>query len=150
MAQQLQYAGRAERLFANLLDTLFLLLPNIFLFNVFGEGKALIAGFVIYAAYYTYFVGSRWQATPGKRVLNIHVVMASGEKPSHAAAFERFIVYVLPSLPLYLSVLPEESAKLLFLWLNLLWFTPILYTPERRGLHDTIVGTRVVAGKAGM
>lgn len=151
MQAKLQYAGRVERLFANLLDTLFLMLPNIALVNLLGgEGPALLAGFAAYGVYYTYFVSSAWQATPGKRLLNIYVVMEDGSKPQLVHAFERFIVYVLPTLPLYTSVLPTHAAQTLFLWLNVMWFAPILYTPERRGVHDTLVGTRVVTGKAGL
>ena len=36
---------------------------------------------------------------------------------------------------------------MIVVWLNLLWFTPILYAPDRAGVHDRLCHTRVVAGK---
>jgi uncharacterized RDD family membrane protein YckC len=144
------YASRMERLFANLLDTLFLLPPNIALVKLLGEGgPALLAGFLLYLGYYWWFTASTWQATPGKRLMNIHVVMTDGTRPGGVEAFERFLCYILPTLPLYLSVLSEQVAQTLFVWMSIFWFAPILYTPDRRGIHDTLAGTRVVTGKAG-
>lgn len=151
MTPRLPYAGRLERLFANLLDTLFLMAPNLLLVKFFGDGGvALVAGFLCYAAYYTFFTASDWQATPGKRLLNIFVIMRNGRKPDLTESFERFIVYLLPTLPLYTSVLSPWLAQTLFLWMSIFWFAPILTTPERRGIHDTLVGTRVMVGRAGM
>ncbi|MFM9889111.1 MAG: RDD family protein [Rickettsiales bacterium] len=150
MTPRFQYAGRLERLFANLLDTLFLMAPNLLLVKFFGDGGvSLVAGFLCYAAYYTFFTASDWQATPGKRLLNIFVIMRNGRKPDMTESFERFIVYLLPTLPLYTSVLSPWMAQTLFVWMSIFWFAPILTTPERRGIHDTLVGTRVMAGRAG-
>lgn len=150
MSSRLPYAGRMERLFANLLDTLFLMTPNLLLVKFFGNGGvALVAGFLCYAAYYTFFTASEWQATPSKRLMNIFVIMRNGRKPNLTESFERFVVYLLPTLPLYTSVLSPIVAQPLFIWLSIFWFVPILTTPERRGIHDTLAGTRVVVGRMG-
>lgn len=146
----LPYAGRLERLFANLLDTLFLIVPNLLLASLFGDsGLTLIAAFLCYGSYYTYFTASAWQATPGKRLLNIFVGTVDGRRLKPVQSLERFIVYILPSLPLYTSVLSERMSQTLFIWMSIFWFMPILTTPERRGIHDTLVGTRVFVGKRG-
>ncbi|MEJ0010561.1 MAG: RDD family protein [Alphaproteobacteria bacterium] len=147
---RLSPAGRPERLLANMIDTLALFLLAYVLKSLAGDGGAvLLLDFTVNLAYYTCFTGSRWQATPGKRLVMIYVVHESGGELSLRDALERYLAYVLPSLPLYSSAISEQLAPMLALWLNIFWFSPILFTPERIGIHDRLCGTRVVAGRPG-
>lgn len=92
-----------------------------------GVASILIWGVGI--AYHTYFIGSKWQATPGKRVMNCCVVSRDGKRIDYGHAFGRHIACVLSWLP----------------------FPPICigfflagWNGEKKALHDMIAGTRVV------
>ncbi len=142
------YAGRAERFLAYLIDAILLLVPVILIVDVMGMAHVVILmSFLISLTYYTYFTASRWQATPGKRLLGLHVAHADGRAMGVRDALERYLAFVLPSLPLNASFIPENIAQSLVLGLSVLWFSPILFTEERIGLHDRLCGTRVLAGR---
>jgi uncharacterized RDD family membrane protein YckC len=144
------YAGRLERLFANLIDTVILIIPGGLLAALLDHnGMITLATFLVSLGYYTHFTASGWQATPGKRLLGIYVIRTDHRRLTQRDAVERFLAYSIPSLPLYASFIPAQSAPLLVFWLSMFWFLPILITPERTGTHDRLCGTRVLVGKVG-
>ena len=144
------YAGRLERLFAYLIDSIILVLPGMLLVGLLGESGILTAiTFAISMFYYTYFTASNWQATPGKRLLGMYVARCDRQPLTLRDAVERFLAFCLPSLPIYASVIPENVAPMIVFWLSLAWFCPILFTPERIGMHDRLCRTRVLVGKVG-
>lgn len=153
------YAGRGERFLAYLLDMLFILIPVRLAAELFistgPNGEPVVAPvffivmFLINASYYTYFTASRWQATPGKRLLGMYVIRTDHRPLSLANALERFLAFTLPFLPVYVSFIPSETAKMLAMLLVFYWFLPILYTPERVGMHDRFCRTRVLIGRVG-
>jgi uncharacterized RDD family membrane protein YckC len=145
------YAGRLERLFANLIDTIILVIPGGLLSAALGpDGLGMLAMFAISVAYYTYFTASSWQATPGKRLLGIYVMRTDHRMLGPRDALERFLAYTIPSLPIYTSLISPQIAPLLVFWLSLFWFAPILFTPERMGMHDRLCRTRVLVGRVGI
>ena len=146
--RELPYAGRPERFLAYLIDTIFLLIAAAILTTIIGkEAYAIPITFLTSLAYYTHFLASRWQATPGKRMLNIYVARLDRQPLTKRDALERFLAYSLPSLPMYASFIPEGTSSILAVWLSVFWFFPILVTPERIGMHDRICRTRVLTGK---
>ena len=70
-----------------------------------------------------------WGATPGKKLLRIHVEMANGEKLSWAFSIFRFIASIV------------TQATLIFYGLG---YLIVLIDPQKRALHDFIAQTRVV------
>ena len=68
-------------------------------------------------------------ATPGKKLLHIHVEMANGEKLSWAFSIFRFIASIV------------TQATLIFYGLG---YLIVLVDPQKRALHDFIARTRVV------
>lgn len=144
------YAGRGERILANLIDSVILVIPGGMMAAALGGGGlAIAATFMTSLAYYTFFTASKWQATPGKRLLNIYVVRTNHKPIDVTAGLERFLAYIIPSLPLYSSFLPPDLMPVVVLWLSVFWFLPIVYTPERTGIHDRLCHTRVLVGKVG-
>jgi len=144
------YAGRLDRLFANLIDTFIVLVPSSLCASILGGGPiTLLAAFLCNAGYYTLFNSSAWQATPGKRLMKIYIVRVNGQKLGQAQALERFLAFILPSLPVHLSFLSENSGMLLVFWLSIFWFSPILFRDDRAGIHDRICDTRVMIGRLG-
>ncbi len=147
---QTMYAGRLERVFANLIDSLILIIPSGLVGALLDDtGLTTLATFLLSLGYYTHFTASSWQATPGKRILGIHVVRTDQRALTQRDAVERFLAFSIPSLPLYTSLLTMEQAPMLVFWLSLIWFAPILFTAERIGTHDRLCGTRVMVGKVG-
>jgi uncharacterized RDD family membrane protein YckC len=153
----LTYAGWLERIFANLIDTLIMLLPNgmiaLVMSNTDGQGEpavnpaTLLVLFLCNVAYYTAFTSGRWQATPGQRLLGIRIIRSDGHNLNQRDALERYLAFVLPSLPLYTSLLPDTIAPTLAGMLTLFWLAPILYTANRAGIHDRLTHTRVIVGR---
>jgi uncharacterized RDD family membrane protein YckC len=93
-----------------------------------GLGVDLIAvvGTVLY---YMIFMASGWQATPGKKLLGLHVMRTDGRKIGLGFALGRYIAYIPSSLLFGVG------------------FFMIGWNSEKKGLHDMICGTRVVHGK---
>ncbi len=104
--------------------------------------------FVCFMAYYVVSVGSRWQATPGQRLMRLYVMRTDRRALTLLYSLERFLAYIIPTLPVYVSFLPENISSALWVSLNIFWFAPILFTPEGVGLHDRLCNTRVVVGRA--
>lgn len=159
MRTSLIYAGRGERFLAYLLDMLFILVPVRLAAELFistgTNGEPIVAPvffvvmFLINAAYYTYFTASRWQATPGKRLLGMYVIRTDHQRLGLSNALERFLAFTLPFMPVYVSFIPSDVAKMLAMMLVIYWFLPILYTPQRVGVHDRLCRTRVLIGRVG-
>ena len=81
--------------------------------------------------YFTWFHGSVGQ-TPGKMLLGLRVVQATGEPMTFGLAFLRWVGYIVSKLFLYLG----------FLW--------IAFDRRKQGWHDKIAATLVVMGKKGL
>ena len=101
-----------------------------------GQTAAIIGLIVAYAAIFAFvilyqvlFLRSRWQATPGKRLLGLHIVTLSGEPVSGWRALGRYLCYAVSSSILCIG------------------FMMAGWTKEKRAFHDSICDTRVVHGR---
>jgi uncharacterized RDD family membrane protein YckC len=81
--------------------------------------------------YFTWFHGSIGQ-TPGKMLMRLHVVQATGEPMTFALAFLRWVGYLFSTIAAYLG----------FIW--------IAVNRRKQGWHDKIAGTLVVTVKKGL
>ena len=88
-----------------------------------------VVGLVIVLTYYIKFNSSGWQATPGKRMLGIHLIKADGQPIGAWLACGRYFAYIVSALPLCIG------------------FMMAGWNEEKKTLHDTICGTRVIYGK---
>jgi uncharacterized RDD family membrane protein YckC len=84
-----------------------------------------LAGFVIRAAYFIYFIGKDGQ-TPGKKMCKIKVVRADGSPVGYGKATGRFFGYLLSSLICCIGFLMAH------------------WDEEKRALHDRLSDTRVI------
>jgi uncharacterized RDD family membrane protein YckC len=147
------YAGFWVRIFASLLDSLFLMPLFFALIFLFGfddfeaiklssqagsynytkaSGSDELANFLCWAfsiAYAIYFLTSKMQATLGKRVLGIYVGNRDGSKLSWKRALARFFASVVTGLTFGIG------------------FFMLVFTKEKIALHDLICNTRVFHGK---
>jgi uncharacterized RDD family membrane protein YckC len=86
----------------------------------------LVASFVGIWFYHAWFDSSRWQGTPGKRLLNLRVTSMTGERISFWHASGRFFGKVLATLPFFIGYLTA------------------LFTERKQALHDLIASTLVI------
>jgi uncharacterized RDD family membrane protein YckC len=147
-----QYAPAYARAIALLIDSIIISFPETILLMVAGTSSmvAIFGQYLLYAAYFSYFESSSWQATPGKRLLKIHVMHANGSRLVRRDALARFIAFSMFVFPAQVSFLSKDAAAMLTLWLMLVWFIPMVSTPVKTAMHDILCRTRVVVGvKAG-
>lgn len=76
--------------------------------------------------YEALLTSSSWQATVGKRVLNLKVTDEAGNRISFERATGRFFAKILSGLILEIG------------------FIMVAFTPRKQGLHDMIAGTLVM------
>lgn len=91
----------------------------------FAALKLLLLSAAISCAYYTLFIGLNG-ATPGKLMMGLRVVRASGEPVGAGIAMLRWASEFVSRLTLGIGYLM------------------VIWHPERRALHDLIAGTKVV------
>jgi uncharacterized RDD family membrane protein YckC len=137
----MRYAGFWIRFWAAVVDLLVLAPPLVLVlfFISFGgenvDGLGLIAqsifSFIIYPFYFSFFESSRWQATPGKRLLGLRVTDLNGYRISFSRAIRRNVSKFLSGLVLYVG------------------YIMVGLTEKKQGLHDKLAGTVVVYGKVG-
>lgn len=91
-----------------------------------GEVIVMLLSVVIGIAYAVFFLGSRFQATPGMMVCRIRIIVADGEDCSYLRALGRYFAAFLSALILGIG------------YLMCAW------DREKRTLHDMICNTRVI------
>lgn len=128
-----RFAGFWIRVTAEGIDAVALglitVVPTIALAFQVPEWALELVSFFVAMAYYTIFQASGWQATPGKRMLGIHLITADGGRVGVGRAFARFWALLLSGLVLAIGYLM------------------VAFTQEKTGLHDLICNTRVVHGR---
>ncbi len=84
---------------------------------------------IISITYSVYFITSKNQATPGKRIMNIYVATKDGQKLSLNRCFARFFASLLSGILFGIG------------------FLMVAFTKEKTALHDLLCNTRVFYGK---
>ncbi|MQF94334.1 MAG: zinc-ribbon domain-containing protein [SAR202 cluster bacterium] len=118
-----EYAGFLVRLGAAIIDSLITGVPAAIITS-FTEIPAF--GTVLSVVYYVLFTYYRGQ-TPGKMLLDIHVVDENGQKPNLRQVILREVV--------------GKAVSALVLLIGYLW---IIWDPKKRGWHDYFGNTYVV------
>jgi len=118
-----EYAGFMVRAGAAIIDSLITGIPAAIIASV-TDIPAF--GTILSVVYYVLFTYLRGQ-TPGKMILNIHVVDAEGHKPDLKQVILREVI--------------GKAISALALLMGYLW---IIWDPKKRGWHDYIAGTFVV------
>jgi uncharacterized RDD family membrane protein YckC len=94
-----------------------------------AQAAGALVGLAVGLFYFIYFPSGSWQATPGKRIVGIHLIRADGGRVTGLLALGRYLSYLISSLTLGIG------------------FFMIGWNKEKKGLHDIICGTRVIYGK---
>lgn len=150
MKQLPPYASRFARFIAAIIDSFILMVGGSVLAVLLQNGPAplaLYASVLLNFAYFTHFTGSRWQATPGQRLLAIYIVRLDGRPLTLRDGAERVLAYLLPTLPIYTSLLTDEGRTTLAALCLLGWYLPVFLRDDRAAVHDLLCNMRVVQGK---
>jgi len=141
-------AGLLIRGLAVTLDALIIFPVSVLLASVLKDNLPMhaIVSLIISGTYYVMFLSGPWAATPGKRLMGLLVLRSDGSRLSAEQALQRYLAYIMPSLPVY-SSMEIGTSSIVMLWLSLVWFAPVLFTEKRTGIHDMLCHTRVVHGK---
>ena len=91
---------------------------------------AMLIGFAIAVLYFAICESSAWQGTVGKLALGIRVTDLEGRRISLGRAFGRYFAKLLSAIILGIG------------------FLMVAFTQRKQGLHDMIVGTLVLNGRA--
>lgn len=142
-----QYAGFWMRFVAYLIDGIIMLVPaamiissivffqaiffyDAFLYDNLGwfweDGIYYLLGILMNLFYFGIFHATKWQATPGKRILNLKVVDESGNRLSFGRSMLRSLATYISTIPLYIGCILAGI------------------TERKQALHDIIVKTYVV------
>lgn len=123
-----EYAGFWIRFVAAFIDGILCLvinMPIVFLFGPDSGISNLLSG-VAGLLYYTLFVSSEWQATPGKRALGLAITDLKGQRISFWRALGRYFAQIPSALLLGIG------------------YIMVAFTEKKQGLHDKIAGTLVI------
>lgn len=147
------YAGFWVRLFAGLLDLIFLTPLCLIIIYIFGdssfssfnfsnssqsfsyaaaETQSKFIDYIIYGIsvlYMAYFLASKKQATLGKRIMGIYVANSDGSKLSVAKSIARAGATLVTAATLGFG------------------FFIVIFTKEKISLHDFLCDTRVFHGR---
>jgi len=99
------------------------------------EGLSNLIIIIIYMVGFTIMESSKWQATPGKKVMGLQISDSDGERISWGKSFIRILTKNLFLLPVYIDVY--------FLGLFFVSFYGAYYFYKKEFLHDTITKTIV-------
>ncbi len=140
-----EYAGFWIRFGGLLLDGIFLGIVQIAIRTIFiqsgmvptfgeptqpdhalGEMILSLINLAIGVIYATYFLGSKFQATPGMMICRIRIIVDDGTDCSYLRAFGRYFAAFLSAIILFIG------------YLMCAWDS------EKRTLHDMICSTRVI------
>lgn len=131
---QLEYASFWKRCLAGMIDLIIavasvgivaFMICNVKITGIRENTIVLIAIFSFYALiflYFAYFESSIWQATPGKKMLNMRLMRVDGSKVT------------------FLRALARSLCKLFLSYFGVM----ALFTRKKQGLHDLIAKTVVV------
>lgn len=144
-AGTVHFAGFWIRALAMLIDGVILEVLTIILARLLGYDLLIVGdttlvygvmqtpgsaiGLALGLVYFALIPAGRWQATPGKRLVGIHVIRADGQRLGAMAFLLRYLAYILSSLVFGLGFLMAGV------------------TQQKRALHDFLCGTRVIYGR---
>jgi uncharacterized RDD family membrane protein YckC len=124
----LVYMGFWIRFLAYIIDGVILLIPGIVLNLAVAAPASSVLGIAVGLAYFVGFWTAQG-ATLGQKAVGVRVTTVDGDPIDFGKAFLRYIGYWAS-------------------WLTLgIGFLAIVWTPQKRGLHDYIAGTVVVKAR---
>ncbi len=160
-----------RRLCAYIIDSMIiisLLSPLYVIINIFSDKYQLFIVYLFYifthCSYFTYFISSNAQATPGQKLMNIYTINLDHSKIDLNLAFDRTISqYFLPTLHHITLALIKSLETDIFngnmliiiiymlylstFLLNFLWHLMACFSKRKQTFHDMLFKTVVVVAE---
>ncbi|CCF78202.1 hypothetical protein wOo_05680 [Wolbachia endosymbiont of Onchocerca ochengi] len=161
MNSVIEIASIQRRFCAYLLDVVILLIPTLLIVLLLKDFPLIL--YLLYicmnCSYFTYFISSATQATPGQQLMNIHTISLDGSKIDLSLAFDKSVSqFFLPLLNNIIIILIDlfQAQEALVKALNLLeviiilltfcWYFIACFSKKKQTCHDMLFGTIVVKG----
>jgi uncharacterized RDD family membrane protein YckC len=148
-----------RRFCAYLIDTAILLIPTL-LITILLENYKLVLSLsyiCLNCTYFTYFISSKFQATPGQQLMSICTISVANSKIDLKLAFERsisqFFLPLLNNITIILIGLVKDQDVLVNIFstlmvsiilLTLCWYLVACLTKKKQTFHDMLFDTVVV------
>lgn len=147
-----------RRFIAYLIDVVVLLIPTLLLAILLKDFSSIsyLLLTCVNCSYFTYFISSQAQATPGQLLMDVCTVNLDNSKISVNLAFDRSISqFFLPLINNMLAILIKiqdsvisiDVLSILKLFITLLitfWYIVACFSSKRQTFHDMIFNTVVV------
>ncbi len=153
-----EIASIQRRFCAYLIDVAILLIPSLLIVLLIGDFPLIlhVSYMCINCSYFTYFISSTAQATPGQQLLNIYTKNLDNSKIGLSLAFDRSISqFFLPLLHNFVITLIKlfhtlvnvlSTLETIIVMLTLCWYLVACFSKKKQTYHDMLFNTVVIKG----
>lgn len=151
-----EIASVHRRFCAYLIDVAILLIPTLLIVLSLGDFPLILhlSYMCINCGYFTYFISSTAQATPGQQLMNIYTITLDSAKIGLSLAFDRTISqFFLPMLnnliinfiKLFHTLVDVLSTlEVIIVMLTFSWYLVACFSQRKQAFHDVLFDTIVV------
>ncbi|AZU37809.1 hypothetical protein BBB02_04915 [Wolbachia endosymbiont of Bemisia tabaci] len=151
-----EIASVHRRFCAYLIDVAILLIPALLIVLSLGDFPLILhlSYMCINCGYFTYFISSTAQATPGQQLMNIYTITLDSSKIGLSLAFDRTISqFFLPMLNnsiitfiklFQTSVNALSTLEVIIVMLTFSWYLVACFSQRKQAFHDVLFDTIVV------
>ncbi|WP_438456446.1 RDD family protein [Wolbachia endosymbiont of Kerria lacca] len=151
-----EIASVHRRFCAYLIDVAILLIPTLLIVLSLGDFPLMLhlSYMCINCGYFTYFISSTAQATPGQQLMNIYTITLDSSKIGLSLAFDRTISqFFLPMLNnsiitfiklFQTSVNALSILEVIIVMLTFSWYLVACFSQRKQAFHDVLFDTIVV------
>ncbi|BET32491.1 MULTISPECIES: RDD family protein [Wolbachia] len=151
-----EIASVHRRFCAYLIDVAILLIPTLLIVLSLGDFPLILhlSYMCINCGYFTYFISSTAQATPGQQLMNIYTITLDSSKIGLSLAFDRTISqFFLPMLNNLIitfiklfqtSVNALSTLEVIIVMLTFSWYLVACFSQRKQAFHDVLFDTIVV------
>lgn len=151
-----EIASVHRRFCAYLIDVAILLIPTLLIVLSLGDFPLILqlSYMFINCGYFTYFISSTAQATPGQQLMNIYTITLDSSKIGLSLAFDRTISqFFLPMLNnsiitfiklFQTSVNALSTLEVIIVMLTFSWYLVACFFQRKQAFHDVLFDTIVV------
>ncbi|WP_264682759.1 MULTISPECIES: RDD family protein [unclassified Wolbachia] len=151
-----EIASVHRRFCAYLIDVAILLIPTLLIVLSLGDFPLILhlSYMCLNCSYFTYFISSKAQATPGQQLMNIYTITLDSSKIGLSLAFDRTISqFFLPMLNnsiitfiklFQTSVNALSTLEVIIVMLTFSWYLVACFSQRKQAFHDVLFDTIVV------
>ncbi|WP_265021645.1 RDD family protein [Wolbachia endosymbiont (group A) of Icerya purchasi] len=156
-----EIASITRRFCAYLIDVAILLIPTLLIILLLEDSPLILhlSYMCVNCSYFTYFISSKAQATPGQQLMNMYTINLDNSKIDLNLAFDRSSSqFFLPLLNSVVVVLTEflrdqevlvnvlSVLKVIIVLLTLCWYLVACFSKKKQTYHDMLFNTVVIKG----